>query len=88
MDLDNYNFSSIFVDPPRSGMDVHTTSITQRYDNIMYISCNPMTLKENIKTMITTHDITNVAVFDQFPGQNGKTRIVRFDSKTGEQIKK
>ncbi len=67
MDLDNYNFSSIFVDPPRSGMDVHTTSITQRYDNIMYISCNPMTLKENLKTMITTHDITNVAVFDQFP---------------------
>ena len=28
------------------------------------------------------------AVFDEFPGQNGKTRIVKFDSKTGEQIKK
>jgi hypothetical protein len=28
------------------------------------------------------------AVFDGFPGQNGKTRTVRFDSKTGEQIKK
>jgi tRNA (uracil-5-)-methyltransferase len=67
MDLDNYNFSSIFVDPPRSGMDPHTTAITQRYDNIMYISCNPVTLKENLKTLITTHDITNVALFDQFP---------------------
>lgn len=28
------------------------------------------------------------AVFDEFPGQNGKARIVKFDSKTGEQIKK
>jgi Domain of unknown function (DUF4136) len=27
------------------------------------------------------------AVFDGFPGQNGKTRTVRFDSKTGELLK-
>jgi Domain of unknown function (DUF4136) len=28
------------------------------------------------------------AIFDEFPGQNGRTRTVRFDSKTGELIKK
>ena len=28
------------------------------------------------------------AVFDEFPGQNGRTRTVRFDNKTGELIKK
>lgn len=67
IDLDTYNFTSIFVDPPRSGMDPHTTSITQRYDNIMYISCNPETLHDNLKTIVQTHDITNVALFDQFP---------------------
>jgi tRNA (uracil-5-)-methyltransferase len=67
IDLDSYNFTSIFVDPPRSGMDPHTTSITQRYENIMYISCNPVTLRENLKTISQTHDITNVALFDQFP---------------------
>jgi len=67
IDLDSYEFTSIFVDPPRSGMDPHTTSITQRYENIMYISCNPVTLRENLKTMAQTHEITNVAVFDQFP---------------------
>ncbi len=67
MNLDSYNFSSIFVDPPRSGMDPHTTAITQRYDNIMYISCNPVTLLDNLTTMIQTHEITNVAAFDQFP---------------------
>lgn len=67
IDLDSYSFSSVFVDPPRSGMDPHTTSITQRYDNIMYISCNPVTLRDNLKTITQTHDITNVALFDQFP---------------------
>lgn len=67
IDLDSYNFTSIFVDPPRSGMDPHTTSITQRYENIMYISCNPVTLRANLTTMIQTHDITSVALFDQFP---------------------
>lgn len=67
IDLDSYNFTSIFVDPPRSGMDPHTTAITQRYDNIMYISCNPVTLRENLKTIVQTHQITQVALFDQFP---------------------
>lgn len=67
IDLDSYEFTSIFVDPPRSGMDPHTTSITQRYENIMYISCNPVTLRENLKTMTQTHEITNIALFDQFP---------------------
>ena len=67
IDLDSYNFTSIFVDTPRSGMDPHTTSITQRYDNIMYISCNPVTLRNNLNTMTQTHEITQVALFDQFP---------------------
>ncbi len=67
IELESYDFTSIFVDPPRSGMDPHTTSITQRYDNIMYISCNPETLRNNLKTITQTHEITNVALFDQFP---------------------
>jgi len=67
IDLEDYKFTSIFVDPPRSGMDPHTTSVTQRYENIMYISCNPATLHNNLKTITQTHHITNIAVFDQFP---------------------
>jgi tRNA (uracil-5-)-methyltransferase len=65
--LADYNFSTIFVDPPRAGLDPHTTSITQRFDNIMYISCNPETLRENLKTISQTHQITAFAIFDQFP---------------------
>ena len=65
--LADYNFTSIFVDPPRAGLDPHTTSITQRFDNILYISCNPDTLRENLKTITQTHSIKAFAIFDQFP---------------------
>lgn len=65
--LADYQFSTIFVDPPRAGLDPHTTSIAQRFDNIIYISCNPETLRNNLRTMTKTHEITAFALFDQFP---------------------
>lgn len=65
--LADYRFSTIFVDPPRAGLDPHTTSITQGFDNIIYISCNPETLRENLRTITETHQITAFALFDQFP---------------------
>lgn len=37
------------------------------FDNIVYISCNPVTLYQNIKEILKTHKIINFAVFDQFP---------------------
>ncbi len=67
VNLADYQFSTIFVDPPRAGLDPHTTSITQRFDNILYISCNPDTLRENLKTITLTHKIQAFAIFDQFP---------------------
>ncbi|MDQ2078018.1 tRNA (uridine(54)-C5)-methyltransferase TrmA [Marinimicrobium sp. ABcell2] len=67
IDLDSYNFSTIFVDPPRAGLDEHTTEVTQRFDNILYISCNPETLRHNLTRIIQSHEIKHFAVFDQFP---------------------
>lgn len=67
IDLDSYEFSTIFVDPPRAGMDPLTTAITQGFDNIIYISCNPDTLRNNLQTITQTHTITSFAAFDQFP---------------------
>lgn len=67
VNLADYSFSTIFVDPPRAGLDPHTTSITQRFDNILYISCNPETLRENLRTITDTHMIKAFAIFDQFP---------------------
>ncbi|MCL4118108.1 UNVERIFIED_CONTAM: hypothetical protein GTU68_008381 [Idotea baltica] len=67
IDLKSYNCNTIFVDPPRSGMDVDTCKMVQGYERIMYISCNPETLKENLDILSETHDITRFALFDQFP---------------------
>ncbi|WP_318466220.1 tRNA (uridine(54)-C5)-methyltransferase TrmA [Photobacterium leiognathi] len=67
VDLQSYNCNTIFVDPPRSGMDEGTCRMVQGYDLIMYISCNPETLKENLDILGETHRITRFALFDQFP---------------------
>ena len=67
IDLKSYDFGSVFVDPPRAGMDPDTCELTRRFDNILYISCNPLTLAENIAQLHDTHRIERCAVFDQFP---------------------
>jgi tRNA (uracil-5-)-methyltransferase len=67
IDLKNYQFGSVFVDPPRAGMDPDTCELTRRFDNIVYISCNPDTLAANIAQLQDTHRIERCALFDQFP---------------------
>ncbi|HHX34046.1 MAG TPA: tRNA (uridine(54)-C5)-methyltransferase TrmA [Gammaproteobacteria bacterium] len=67
IDLDSYQFGTVFVDPPRAGMDSDTCELVRRFDRILYISCNPETLAENIRQLSNTHRITKTALFDQFP---------------------
>lgn len=67
IDLTSYNFTTVLVDPPRAGLDDHTVDVVKRFDNIIYISCNPQTLHNNLTTLTLTHDIVKFAVFDQFP---------------------
>ncbi|EAK1829845.1 tRNA (uridine(54)-C5)-methyltransferase TrmA, partial [Campylobacter jejuni] len=38
----------------------------KKYENIIYISCNPITLKENLKELSLTHRVEEFALFDQF----------------------
>jgi len=67
VDLNSYQCNTIFVDPPRSGMDIATCKMVQNYQRILYISCNPETLKDNLNVLSTTHQISRFALFDQFP---------------------
>jgi tRNA (uracil-5-)-methyltransferase len=62
-----YDFAGILVDPPRAGLDELTRALTQRFDTIVYISCNPETLARDIASWQGTHELTRAAVFDQFP---------------------
>lgn len=67
IDLEDYDFSTVFVDPPRAGLDPVTLSLLQQFTHVIYISCNPTTLKENLLTLMPTHAIERMALFDQFP---------------------
>ncbi len=67
IDLAGYRFSTLFVDPPRSGLDATTLEFATGFDNILYISCNPQTLQENVAALQATHRVSAAAVFDQFP---------------------
>ncbi len=65
--LSTCEFSTVLVDPPRSGLDALTVQQVAQYDNILYISCNPETLKSNLLDLSATHKIQRFALFDQFP---------------------
>ncbi|MCK5893685.1 MAG: tRNA (uridine(54)-C5)-methyltransferase TrmA [Endozoicomonadaceae bacterium] len=67
IDLDTYEFSTVLVDPPRAGLDKGTEALMQRFERILYISCNPETLQANLNTLSQTHRIERFALFDQFP---------------------
>jgi len=67
IDLKSYDFGTVFVDPPRAGMDPDTCELTRRFERILYISCNPQTLAANIAQLNDTHQVTRCALFDQFP---------------------
>lgn len=67
IDISQYNLETVLVDPPRAGLDEATCEMISQYNNIIYISCNPETLAENLKTLNMTHDVVKTALFDQFP---------------------
>ncbi len=67
LDLKAYDFNAIFVDPPRSGMDALSSAYSRRFKHIVYISCNPETLKRDLEFLTQTHEIEDMVLFDQFP---------------------
>ena len=67
IDLNDYNFQTVLVDPPRAGLDEASVQQIQQYRNIIYISCNPETLANNLHALTKTHRIQRFAFFDQFP---------------------
>lgn len=67
VDLQSYNFSTVFVDPPRAGLDAGTLDLVSQFQHIVYISCNPQSLRRNVATLSQSHRIVKAAVFDQFP---------------------
>jgi tRNA (uracil-5-)-methyltransferase len=69
VDINSYNFSHVLVDPPRSGLTDDVIELIKKFDNIIYISCNPETYTRDIRKL-NNHSIKNIELFDQFPNTN------------------
>jgi tRNA (uracil-5-)-methyltransferase len=67
INLSDFRCNTVLVDPPRCGLDVATLRWIQQMDQILYFSCNPSTLADNLSLLSQTHAITQCALFDQFP---------------------
>ena len=65
--LSDYDFSTIFIDPPRAGVASETLKLVAQFESIIYVSCNPDTLADNLQTLTQTHTVQAAALFDQFP---------------------
>ena len=67
INLEEYEFSHVLVDPPRAGIDEKSLEFISQFDNIIYISCNPKTLKRDLEILKDRFEIKKFAMFDQFP---------------------
>ncbi|MBW5393368.1 class I SAM-dependent RNA methyltransferase, partial [Brachyspira pilosicoli] len=65
----NYNLDSLFVDPPREGLDkkVIENIIRIKPKKIIYISCNPMTFSRDINLLKDYYQLIDLNIIDMFP---------------------
>ena len=69
IDINDFNFSHILVDPPRAGLDSNVINLIKNFKNIIYISCNYETYIRDIDSL-KDYKIQNIEIFDQFPNTN------------------
>lgn len=65
----NYNVDSLFIDPPREGLDkkVIENIIRIKPKKIIYISCNPMTFSRDINLLKEYYQLIDLNIIDMFP---------------------
>lgn len=66
---DGEKFSTVFVDPPRKGLDQKfiDTLLRLKPEKVVYVSCDPETLARDVKLLSEKYDIIAVQPVDMFP---------------------
>lgn len=69
----------IFVDPPRIGLDKNTieTLLSVRAKKIIYISCNPESLVQDLKKLKSQYKILKIQPVDMFPQTSHVETVVQ-----------
>ena len=66
---DKEKYSTVFVDPPRKGLDQKfiDTLLRLEPEKVVYVSCDPETLARDVKLLIVKYEIKAVQPVDMFP---------------------
>ena len=67
VNLKEYAFKTLLVDPPRAGLDEQTTQLVKDFERVVYVSCNPETLRRDLAAVSDVFEVERFAMFDQFP---------------------
>jgi tRNA (uracil-5-)-methyltransferase len=67
INLNNFDLSTVFLDPPRSGLDEETLLSVKDFQQIVYISCGFESLVRDLEYLKKSHKVCQTALFDQFP---------------------
>jgi len=65
----NYSADLVIVDPPRSGLDLDVVNdiIKINPKDIIYVSCDPITLARDLKLFSSKYKVIEITPFDMFP---------------------
>ncbi len=67
--IGKYKNATFVIDPPRSGCDINTLQALKDsgIQNVIYVSCNPYTLKQNLRFLSDKYNVDEISIFDMFP---------------------
>lgn len=76
----------VVMDPPRTGADKKFMDavISLRPSRLVYVSCNPYTLADNLKYLTKYYNVDNIQPVDMFPFTNHVECVVGLKSKQYE----
>lgn len=71
-------FSTLIVDPPRSGLskEVCDLAINGSFEHMIYVSCGRMALKGDLETLKLAFDIVDCTITDLFPRTSSVETLV------------
>lgn len=63
------DFDTLIIDPPRSGLSKNVINkiLKNKIKNIIYVSCDPITLKRDLTRLECIYNIETITAFDMFP---------------------
>ncbi|MEM9424671.1 MAG: hypothetical protein AAF975_07790, partial [Spirochaetota bacterium] len=70
INLAEYDFTHLLLDPPRSGLDTASRNFAMNFSHILYISCNPQEMLRDLafwQEQGSAYSLVAGALFDQFP---------------------